>query len=164
MKYRDILDYLDQKFEKLNFDGDINMNWDKKSRSIEIEMVFYAQNSDNTKISDIDGVESENEIISFADAILLYDGTKQLKVNQDDYLVTLPFNGKKGWKLSEGEGFIDYLQTLLDDGQSDLLDFLSDDTQSFFNLTWSNDAYLQSIQHQKMELAAKDLDIKYPKF
>lgn len=164
MKYKDILDYLDQKIDKLNFDGDININWDKKTRNIEIEMVFYAQNSENTKISDINGVESENEIISFADAILLYDGTKQLNVNQEDYLALLPFNGKKGWKLSEGEGFIDYLQTILDEGQSDLLDFLTDDTQSFFNLKWSNETYMQSIQRQKMRLGDNDSEIKYPKF
>ncbi len=43
---------------------------------------------------------------------------------------------EKGLRKAVLDGFIHYLKVVLDEGQSDLLDFLSDETAEVFELHW----------------------------
>ena len=81
---------------KLDFDGDLDLSWQKAERTFTLELTFYAQNLAGQEIIDASGVDSDQEIISFVDAILLYDEQKPAEFDTADYLACLPFAGKAG--------------------------------------------------------------------
>ena len=75
-------------------------------------------------------------------------------------MVSLGFNGKKGLTREEADYFLDVLQDTLDNGESDLLDFVSDDSIQTFNLKWDE------VEFQK-QLAARQEEtqqLNYTKF
>lgn len=160
MKKQSLIDYLDDGIQNLDFDGTLAWNWLKHERAFELEMEFYVQNQSGHKIVDSDDTESVEPIITFTDTILLYDKTKPFDFNENDYLVTLGFNGKKGWTKGQADAFLDVLQDTLDNGESDLLDFVSDDSIQTFSLKWD------AVEFQKQLEARKDesQQLNYPKF
>ena len=52
----------------------------------------------------------------------------------------------------------------LDNGESDLLDFLTDDEKEIFELVWSEDEYKKIIDSNMLSLPNPNNRIKYPKF
>ncbi|MHC9532737.1 DUF3013 family protein [Dellaglioa sp. BT-FLS60] len=162
MAQETLFDYLKKELPSIDFDGDIVLDWQKKEHTFTVDLTFYAENKSQQAILDIEGVNSELPIISFGDAILLYDEERfDPKEVESDYLTTLPFQGKSGWERSEGSAFINYLQIVLDNGQSDLLDFLNDDDANFFELDWSTSDF-EKIQ--KAQSTQKSMRLVYPKF
>lgn len=125
--------YLDNYLNKKIPDYEIALDWDTKNHTIEIIFRLYAENKEQIEINDVDGVASD-EIIEFEDGILLYD-PKKSQFDAEDFLVTIPYEGKKGLPENQLRGIVDYLKDVLDDGQSDLLDFLTSDAE-VFELTW----------------------------
>lgn len=162
MEKIDLLTFLEDESEQLDFDGQVEVFWDKKHKLFEIELTFYAENKSGQVIEDVAGVSSEEPIISFSDSILLYSKETLVEFEATDYLVCLPYAGKKGWTLAEGKAFFSYLQVVLDNGSSDLLDFLNDSMTDVFELTWSN------VEFEKFILDAKkhtpNGQLPYPKF
>ena len=43
MKKTDLLAYLDEKMQKLDFDGNLSLNWDKKQHTFTIGMEFFVE-------------------------------------------------------------------------------------------------------------------------
>lgn len=76
----------------------------------------------------------------------------------------MPYDGKNGWSLAEAKAFVSYLQIVLDNGESDLLDFLTDDEKEIFELVWSEDEYKKIIESYMLSLPNPNNRIKYPKF
>lgn len=70
------------------------IDWDTRNHTIEVIVRLYAENTNHMAIDDQEGVRSEEEIIEFEDAILLYDDQKAV-FDEDDYLAVIPFAGKK---------------------------------------------------------------------
>lgn len=160
MKQKSLIDYLDENLDQIDFDGALEWKWNKKNRSFILGMEFYIENNSNREIIDSNDMKSVEPIIDFYDEILLFDKTKEIKFNKDDFLVCLPFNGKKGWTKGEADAFLDVLQDTLDNGESDLMDFVNDEKIETFNLNWNMDEF-------KKQLEKNDDDneiLPYPKF
>lgn len=160
----DLNSFLKETVKTLDFDGDIFVNWNKKDRQFEMELTFYAENKEATLLTDTLGVESTEPVVTFIDEILIYDKNREKNFDADDYLVCLPYDGKNGWSLAEAKAFVSYLQIVLDNGESDLLDFLTDDEKEIFELVWSEDEYKKIIESNMLSLPNPNNRIKYPKF
>ncbi|OJG88809.1 hypothetical protein RV16_GL002389 [Enterococcus saccharolyticus] len=106
---------------------------------------LFAENTTGSVIDDAEGVASEEEVIEFEDGILFYHPEKS-RFEEEDYLAVIPYEGKKGIEQAVIDGLVDYLQEVLDQGQSDLLDFLSEENDDeFFELDFSDEAFEQAI-------------------
>ncbi|MCP0887807.1 DUF3013 family protein [Ligilactobacillus sp. WILCCON 0076] len=159
MVQTDLFSFLDAGIRKLNFAGDFDLTWQKKERTFTIEITFYAENSSQSQIADVQGVVSNEPFITFVDAILLFDETREQYIEEDEYLVCLPFNGKQGWSLAQGKAFFSYLQEILDVGQSNLLDFLNEPAADIFELVFDKEKFATLIaQNSETER------LVYPKF
>ncbi len=138
--------YLDNYLNKKIPDYELALDWDTRNHSFEIAFRIYGENKAQIEIDDADGVASEEEIIEFEDAILLVDPDKS-KYDADDYLAVIPYEGKKGMKKNELTAVVDYLKDVIDEGQSDLLDFLADDSdEAVFEMNWDDAIFQASIK------------------
>ncbi|MHC5269595.1 DUF3013 family protein [Enterococcus sp. LJL98] len=154
-----MLSFLDTQLTKKMADYEVALDWDAKNHTIEIVFLLFAENKEQWLIDDASGVGSEEEVIEFEDGILLYHPTKS-KVNEEDYLAVLPYEGKKGMKQQELAGLVDYLKEILDEGQSDLLDFLTQEESEVFELTFDEKRYTDCIA----KYAGQEQMIAYPSY
>ena len=92
-----------------------------QNHTIEVIVRLYAENNEQVAIDDVDGTLSEEEFIEFEDGLLFYNPQKSV-VDDEEYLVTILMK-EKGLRKAVLDGFIHYLKVVLDEGQSDLLDF-----------------------------------------
>lgn len=161
MKKPTILTYLDQQLTKKITEYDVALDWNTKNHSIEVVFRLFAENSAHEQIDDASGTLSEEEIIEFEDGILLFNPEKSV-VAEEDYLAVIPYEGKKGIKQSILDGLVDYLNEVLNEGQSDLLDFLTDEEQEIFELKWSDTAFNEAVQNY--QTADGDTYIAYPSY
>ncbi|MCA5013211.1 MULTISPECIES: DUF3013 family protein [unclassified Enterococcus] len=161
MKKPTILTYLDQQLTKKITEYDVALDWNTKNHSIEVVFRLFAENSAHEQIDDASGTLSEEEIIEFEDGILLFNPEKSV-VDEEDYLAVIPYEGKKGIKQSILDGLVDYLNEVLNEGQSDLLDFLTDEEQEIFELKWSDTAFNEAVQNY--QTADGDTYIAYPSY
>lgn len=153
--------YLDEQISKNIDEYDLAIDWNKKEHSVEVIIRLFAENRENEQIGDIEGTLSEEEYIEFEDGILFYNPAK-IQPNSEDYLALIPYEGKKGIKKSVLDGFITYLKDVLDEGQSNLLDFLSDEAAEIFELNWSQELFEKAVQ--KCENKTSDTYIAYPSY
>ncbi|MEI5995058.1 DUF3013 family protein [Candidatus Enterococcus mansonii] len=161
MKKATMLTYLDQQLSKNITEYDVALDWNPKNHAIEVVFRLFAENTEGESIDDAEGTTSEEEIIEFEDGILLYNPEKTV-MDEADYLAVIPYEGKKGIKKSVLDGLIAYLKDVLVEGQSDLLDFLTDEEQEVFELKWSDEAFDQAIKNnQKID---SDTYIAYPSY
>ncbi|KRL01276.1 DUF3013 family protein [Liquorilactobacillus capillatus] len=157
-----LLDFIDANLEKLDFDGSLEVSWQKEEHTFTLDLTFYAENKAQEIILDMEEVESDEPIITFVDSILLYDQTKfDASQVKNDYLVCLPFDGKKGWSVAQGKAFFTYLQIVLDNGESDLLDFLNNEDADVFELEWSDEEYQKILQQT---INGQTERLLYPKY
>lgn len=156
-----MLTYLDQALTKNLPDYDVALDFDSRNHTIEIVVRIFAENKENLAIDDAAGVESTEEIIEFEDGILLFDPAKS-KFDEEDYLVALPYEGKKGIKKAILDGLVAYLKDVLDEGQSNLLDFLTDEEAEVFELHFDNEVFMGLVTAYE----SKDGDrmIPYPSY
>lgn len=161
MKKETMLTYLDQQLTKNITEYDVALDWNTKNHSIEVVFRLFAENTTNEQIDDAEGTVSEEEIIEFEDGILFYNPEKT-SVDEEEYLAVIPYEGKKGIKQSVLDGFVAYLNEVLTEGQSDLLDFLTDEEQEVFELKWSKEAFEAVVQ--KYQEADGDTYIAYPSY
>lgn len=145
-----ILTYLEEQISKnIPTMYDVEVEWNKKEHQIYIIMQLYAMNNQKLVIEDIDG-NLADEVITFEDVILLNAGKKS--VNQDDYLAVIDFDRKQGIAKNDLDQLIKNITITLDEGQSDLLDFISGETELF-------ELHFDPISLNKTQ----DM-LKYPKF
>lgn len=160
-----LLDYLGDKIDGVDFDGDLNLNWDKESRVFELEFTMYTEGTADYEVKDQeDQIIGEDGEVDYSDAILLYD---QTKLNGQDYaanyLAVLGFDGKQGLAKATVDGLFVYLQELLDDGQSDLFDFVDGTSEAeTFELQFDQ-ARFQALVAAEPAAAKHDL-IPYPHY
>lgn len=161
MKKTTMLTYLDQQITKNITEYDVALDWNTRNHSIEVVFRLFAENTAHEQIDDAIGTVSEEEIIEFEDGVLFYNPEKT-SVDEDDYLAVIPYEGKKGIKQSVLDGFVTYLNEVLTEGQSDLLDFLTDENQEVFELKWSDEAFEKAVQ--QYQKADGDTYIAYPSY
>ncbi|WP_207694128.1 hypothetical protein DOK67_0001932 [Enterococcus sp. DIV0212c] len=161
MKKATMLTYLDQQMTKKITEYDVALDWNTKNHSIEVVFRLFAENMAYEQIDDAQGTVSEEEIIEFEDGILFYNPEKT-SVDEEEYLAVIPYEGKKGIKQSVLDGFVDYLNEVLTEGQSDLLDFLTDEEQEVFELKWSNEVFEEATK--KYQTADGETYIAYPSY
>lgn len=158
MKKENMLTYLEQQLEKKLGNYDFAIDWNTKSHTVEVIVVLYAQNQGEQAIEDTLGTQTEEEVIEFEDSLLLYDPSKSTPP-AEDYLATIPFEGKKGLPKQTIIAMATYLNEVLTEGESDLMDFLADDEAEVFELNWQEDAF------EKVLAATKTTDyVAYPKY
>lgn len=129
---------LEEELEK-HFHYDFAIDWDKKNHAVEVSFVLEVQNIKGIETLDIDGVLS-TEDIALEEFILFYNPQKT-KFDLEDYLVTIPYDAKKGFSREFLAYFADFLNQITDDGLDDLLDFLADEDSEEFEMKWDADAF-----------------------
>lgn len=154
-----MLTFLDEQLNKKLTDYYVAIDWDAKNHTIELVFLLFAENKEQWLIDDTQGVGSSEEVIEFEDGILLYNPSKS-KIDKEDYLACLPFEGKKGMKKQELLGLVDYIKEILDDGQSALLDFLDDEQTEVFELIFDETRYQACVA----EYAGQDQYIPSPSY
>jgi hypothetical protein len=162
MKKTTMLSYLDQQLTKVLSDYDIAIDWDTKNHTIEVIFRLFAENNEQAAIDDIDGTSSTEEIIEFEDGVLFYNSEKS-QFNNEDFLATIPYEGKKGLRKSVANGFVAYLKDVLDEGQGALLDFLADEQAAVFELNWSATAFNSAVE-QAVQKLDQDEYLPYPSY
>ncbi|MFD1485597.1 DUF3013 family protein [Lacticaseibacillus baoqingensis] len=165
MTLPNMLDYIGDKMDALDFDGDLELNWDKQAHVIEVELTMYVDAAEGYEVEDQDGqdVSAGNEV-DYADAILFYDRTRVKGEDyRDNYLAIFGFSGKKGIEQAQVDALFTYMQDLLDDGQSDLFDFVDGTSDAeTFELTFDQAKYDAAYAAQPN--ATKQTFLAYPKF
>ncbi|HJF18987.1 MAG TPA: DUF3013 family protein [Enterococcus columbae] len=157
-----MLTYLDQLIDQKIQDYDVALDFDSRNHTIEIIVRLFAENTQHLALDDVEGTQSEEDIIEYEDGILLYTENKST-FDEEYYLKTLPFAGKKGMQKAELAALIDYLQEILDQGQADLLDFLDENsTQEVFALHFDASIYVDKVKAYQEKLG-QDY-VSYPNY
>lgn len=159
MKKDNLLTYLEEQLEKYLGDYDFAIDWNTRQHTVEVIVVLYAENKEASEIEDATGVNTTEEVIEFEDSVLLYDPTRG-EVESDDYLAVLPYEGKKGLSKRTIITLAKYLRDCLTEGESDLIDFLTNEEADIFELTWNADVFAENLA-----TAGGPTDyVAYPKF
>ena len=165
MTQTNMLDYIGDKMDALDFDGDLELNWDKQAHAIEVELTMYVDAAEGFEVEDQDGQEiEEGGEVDYSDAILFYDSTR-IKGQEyaDNYLAIFGFSGKKGIEQAKVDALFGYMQDLLDDGQSDLFDFVDGTSDAeTFELVFDQARY--EALYESQPAIAKQTFLPYPKF
>ncbi|WP_066915909.1 DUF3013 family protein [Streptococcus sp. DD12] len=152
----DFFTVLEEEMDK-HFQYDYAFEWDKKNHALELSFILDVQNQAGISLIDEDGQENSQDI-AFEDAILFYETGKSRFVSED-FLATIPFDGKKGLSRE----FLAYLANFLNDtatqGLDDLMDFLADPEAESFELTWNAAVF----EEGKAELVETD-SYPYPRY
>lgn len=144
-----MLTYLDEQLTKQLADYDVAIDWDVKNHSVELVIRLFAENPAQLHLDDAEGVASEEAIIEFEDGILLVD-PKKSKYDAADYLAVYPYEGKKGLRQGELDALVTYLKEVMDDGLSDLMDFLNDDDAAeVFELHWDREQFAELVRENE---------------
>lgn len=132
------LSVLEEELDK-HLDVDFAMDWDKKNHAVEVTFVLEVQNKSGVETIDEEGQVS-NEDIVFEDYVLFYN-PKKSRFDADDYLVTIPYEPKKGLSREFLEYFAMFLNDIVTEGLSDLMDFLEDEKAADFGLKWNAEVF-----------------------
>ena len=132
------LSVLEEEMDK-HFHYDYALDWNKKNHAVELSFVLEVQNADRVETIDDKG-EVSNEDIIFEDYVLFYNPVKS-KFDADDYLVTVPYDPKKGLSREYLAYFAQTLNDVAIQGLDDLMDFLTDETATDFSLEWDTETF-----------------------
>lgn len=158
MKKKNLLEVLEKELEKHITEADFAIDWNPKKHQFEVLVELFAENKDQESIEDEEGVVSEEEMIQFEDAILFYANDSDI-IDEEEYLAIIKFDRKKGLSREWLTTFACYLNEVLLEGQSDLLDFLADETIQVFELSW-NQAEFES----RIAAIESHQFVSYPKY
>ncbi|MFY8329294.1 DUF3013 family protein [Vagococcus carniphilus] len=158
MKKENMLEVIEKELEKHLNEVDFAIDWNTKKHQFEVIVVLFAENKTQEAIEDEEGVLSEEEVIEFEDAILFYTNEAEV-IDKDEYLTTIPFNRKKGLSREWIRAFAIYLNKVVTEGQSDLLDFLTDESIEAFELNWNDEDF-----NQRVASFEKETFVPYPKY
>lgn len=132
------LSVIEEEIDK-HFAYDYAMDWDKKNHAVELTFVLEAQNASGVETIDDQGEVSSEDIV-FEDYVLFYNPAKST-FDADDYLVTIPYDPKKGLSREFLAYFAQTLNEIATQGLDDLMDFLSDETAIDFGLDWDAEVF-----------------------
>lgn len=132
------LSVLKEEMDK-HFHYDYALDWNKENHAVELSFVLEVQNADSVETIDDKG-EVSNEDIIFEDYVLFYNPAKS-KFDADDYLVTVPYDPKKGLSREYLAYFAQTLNDVAIQGLDDLMDFLTDETVTDFSLEWDTETF-----------------------
>ena len=132
------LSVLKEEMDK-HFHYDYALDWNKENHAVELSFVLEVQNADSVETIDDKG-EVSNEDIIFEDYVLFYNPAKS-KFDADDYLVTVPYDPKKGLSREYLAYFAQTLNDVAIQGLDDLMDFLTDETATDFSLEWDTETF-----------------------
>lgn len=132
------LSVLEDEMDK-QFHYDYAIDWDKKNHAVELTFILEAQNKSAIKTVDDQGQATQEDIV-FEDYVLFYNSEKS-EFDANDYLVTIPFDAKKGFSREFLAYFANFLNDVATEGHSDLMDFLEDDSKLDFGLEWDAQAF-----------------------
>ncbi|MEY8462155.1 DUF3013 family protein [Streptococcus merionis] len=132
------LDILDEVLAE-RFAYDYEINWDKRNHAVEVGFVLEAQNTAAVQTVDADGEVSSEDIL-FEDYVLFYNPAKS-QFDKEDYLVTLPYEPKKGLSREFLVYFAEFLNETVERGLDDLMDFLADQESEEFAIVWDTEAF-----------------------
>ena len=163
MTKQNMIDYLDSTLSEANLEFDWSIEWKKRQHVIEVTFTLYAETAPELVIQDVEGTVNTENIIQFEDAVCFYS-TEKSKIILDDYLVTFPFDFKKGIEKGYIDAFVKMLRIVATEGQSDLLDFATDSTIETFEMEWNQANFEQTIQTLKDTNRYNMEKIEYPKF
>ena len=158
MKKANILEVLEKELEKHITEVDFAIDWNPKKHQFEVLVALFAENKDQESIEDEEGIVSEEEMIEFEDAILFYTNEAEV-IDKDEYLTTIHFDRKKGLSREWIRAFAIYLNEVVTEGQSDLLDFLTDESIEAFELKWNDEDFKQRVASFE-----KETFVSYPKY
>lgn len=127
------LSVLEEELDK-HLQYDFAMDWDKKNHTVEVTFILEAQNSSAIETVDDQGEMSSEDIV-FEDYVLFYNPVKS-RFDAEDYLVTIPYEPKKGLSREFLAYFAETLNEVATEGLSDLMDFLTDDSIEEFGLSF----------------------------
>lgn len=136
------LSVLEEELEK-HLDVDFAMDWQKKNHAVEVTFILEAQNQSGVETVDDTG-EASSEDIVFEDYVLFYNSEKST-FDAEDYLVTIPFEPKKGLSREFLAYFSESLNDAATEGLSDLMDFLVDDETQEFSISWDQEAFEEGL-------------------
>ncbi|MGQ7483425.1 DUF3013 family protein [Streptococcus suis] len=142
------LDVLEAALDK-HFTYDYELNWNKKNHAVELAFILEAQNSAGVETVDDEGNASSEDI--FLEEYVLFYNQDKSRFDEEDYLVALPFDAKKGFSAEFLTYFAGFLKDTADQGLDDLMDFLADETAEDFALSWN----AEEFEAGKAELAEK---------
>lgn len=132
------LSVLEEELDK-HLDFDFAMDWQKKNHAVEVTFILEAQNADSVETIDDKGEVSSEDIV-FEDYVLFYNPEKS-QFDADDYLVSIPYEPKKGLSREFLAYFAQFLNDTAAEGLSDLMDFLADETAEDFAIAWDSAAF-----------------------
>lgn len=121
------LSVLEEELDK-QFHYDFAIDWQKQNHAVELSFVLEV------------GADQLEEPVALEEFILFYNPTKT-KFDPSDYLVTLPFDPKKGYSREFLAYFADFLTQVADEGLDGIMDFLMDDEQEDFAMSWNAEAF-----------------------
>ncbi|MBF0787563.1 MULTISPECIES: DUF3013 family protein [unclassified Streptococcus] len=150
------LDVLDQKMEQ-GFPYDFEMEWDKKNHSVEVAFLLEVENKAGIETVDDEG-NTTTEDIFFEEVVLFYNPLKS-RVKEEDYLVAIPYEPKKGLSSEFIAYFVAFLAETAEKGLDDLMDFLADDEAEEFAIAWDKEAF----EAGRVKLAERDF-FPYPRY
>lgn len=153
-----MLEVIERELEKQLNEVDFAIDWNTKKHQFEVIVVLFAENKTQEAIEDEEGVLSEEEVIEFEDSILFYTNEAD-SIDQDEYLTTIAFDRKKGLSKEWIHVFAVYLNEVVIEGQSDLLDFLTDESIEAFELKWNNEIFSQRVAS-----IGNETFVPYPKY
>lgn len=162
MKKETLLSYLEKCLNKRLTEYDFAIDWDKRNQTIEVIVRLYAQNNQAALIEDAEGVTSEEDVIEFEDGLLFYNPEKS-QFDPEEYLAVLPYEGKRGLPTYYIESVAKYLQIVLEEGLSDLMDFLQDEDAEVFELKWKEDIFQKIVAIPENEGITKNY-VGYPSY
>lgn len=138
-KKNGFLDVLDEELSE-NFHYDYEINWDKQNHGITVSFVLEVENSEKIEVVDAEGVSSTEDIL-YEDAVLFYNPAKT-EFNEEDYLAVIPYD-EQGLSREFLKFFSQFLQDAVDNGVSDLMDFLESDSEEDeeFSIVWDWDKF-----------------------
>lgn len=115
------------------FSYDFAMDWDKKNHAVEVSFVL--------EVGLPEGLELDGEsTVALEEFVIFYNPDKS-QFDPEDYLVAIPYAPKQGLSLEFLAYFAQYLQQTADQGMDALLDFLADENQEDFTMTWDATAF-----------------------
>lgn len=132
------LDVLDKTMEK-QFPYDFEINWDKKNHAVEVAFLLEVENRAGIETVDDEGNVTAEDIF-FEEAVLFYNPLKS-RVVAEDYLVTIPYEQKKGLSSEFIAYFVAFLAETAEKGLDDLIDFLADDEAEEFAIVWDKEHF-----------------------
>ncbi|MBF0777889.1 DUF3013 family protein [Streptococcus cuniculi] len=132
------LDVLDKTMEQ-QFPYDFEINWDKKNHAVEVAFLLEVENSAGIETVDDEGNATTDDIF-FEEAVLFYNPLKS-RVKEEDYLVSIPYEQKKGLSSEFIAYFVQFLAETAEKGLDDLIDFLADNEVEEFAISWNQEAF-----------------------